>query len=78
MTNVQAALKGRGASFDDVYKCTVFLADMGNFSAFNKIYVDYFKPEHLPARSAFGVASLAGGAALELECMAFSPRDGKR
>lgn len=78
MANVEATLKAHGATFDDVYKCTVFLADMGNFAAFNKVYVASFKPDRLPARSAVGVASLAGGAALELECMAFVPRDGRR
>ena len=54
--------------------CTVFRADMGRFGAFNDIYVSYFKPGRLPARSAMGVATLAAGAALEVECWAYIGR----
>jgi enamine deaminase RidA (YjgF/YER057c/UK114 family) len=43
---------------------------MGKFAAFNEIYVSYFKPGRLPARSAMGVGSLANGAQLEVECWA--------
>jgi enamine deaminase RidA (YjgF/YER057c/UK114 family) len=68
--NIGAALKDRGLSFDSVFKCTVMMADMGQWGAFNKIYLTYFKPDRLPARSAFGAAALARGAHLELECWA--------
>jgi len=74
MENIGAVLKANGLSFDDVIKCTVMMADMKQWGAFNKIYVQYFKPDRLPARSAFGVNGLALGAALELECMAHMPR----
>jgi enamine deaminase RidA (YjgF/YER057c/UK114 family) len=55
---------------DEVVKCTVFLADMSKYAAFNEIYVSYFKPGRMPARSAMGVSNLANGAALEVECWA--------
>lgn len=74
MENVAATLKASGSSFDDVFKCTVMLADMSRWEEFNRIYVTYFKPERLPARSAIGANGLALGAMLELECVAFSPR----
>jgi len=45
---------------------------MFNWRAFNKIYVTYFKPERLPARSAFGANGLALDAEVELECWAFA------
>src|SRR5262245_37253501 len=54
MDNISHTLKANGVSFDDVFKCTVMLTDMSKWSDFNKIYVAYFKPGRLPARSAIG------------------------
>lgn len=70
MANIGAVLKANGLTFDDVFKCTVMLADMKEWAAFNKVYVTYFKPERLPARSAFGASGLALNARVELECWA--------
>jgi 2-iminobutanoate/2-iminopropanoate deaminase len=75
MENVGAALKARGLGWGHVFKCTVMLADMKNWPAFNAIYVPYFPAGKLPARSAFGANGLALGAELELECLAYA---GKR
>jgi 2-iminobutanoate/2-iminopropanoate deaminase len=72
MENIGDVLKANGLTFDDVFKCTAMLADMSKWGAFNKIYVTYFKPEHLPARSALGANGLALGAQVELECWAFA------
>jgi 2-iminobutanoate/2-iminopropanoate deaminase len=74
MENIGSILKANGLTFDDVFKCTAMLADMSKWGAFNKIYVTYFKPEHLPARSAFGANGLALGAQVELECWAFAQK----
>jgi 2-iminobutanoate/2-iminopropanoate deaminase len=73
MDNVAATLKESGSSFDEVFKCTVMLTDMSHWEEFNKIYVTYFKPERLPARSAIGANGLARGALIELECAAYHP-----
>jgi 2-iminobutanoate/2-iminopropanoate deaminase len=48
------------------------LADMAEWETFNKIYVTYFKPGRLPARSAFGTNGLARNARVELECVAYA------
>ncbi len=72
MDNVGAALKARGLGWGDVFKCTVMIADMKNWPAFNAVYVPYFKPGRLPARSALGANGLALGAELELECLAYA------
>lgn len=74
MENVGAALKARGLGWGDVFKCTVMIADMKNWPAFNKVYVPYFPKGKLPARSAFGSSGLAAGAELELECLAYAGR----
>ena len=73
MENIARVLSASGCTFDDVFKCTVMLADMQQWAAFNAIYRTYFKPDRLPARSAFGAAGLALGAAVELECWALVP-----
>jgi 2-iminobutanoate/2-iminopropanoate deaminase len=72
MENIGAVLNAHGLTFDDVFKCTVMLADMAEWEIFNKIYVTYFKPDRLPARSAFGANGLARGARVELECLAYA------
>jgi 2-iminobutanoate/2-iminopropanoate deaminase len=66
---MRQALEMAGSSLDRVIKCTVFLADIGDFQQFNAIYRSYF-PHHLPARSGIEVRGLALGARLEIECVA--------
>lgn len=56
----------------DVVKCLVMLDDIDQWSQFNKVYSDYFKPPY-PARSALGADSLALGASAEMECIAVAP-----
>lgn len=71
MENIERVLRFNNLNFDNVVKCTVMLADMSKWPDFNKVYREYFKPERLPARSAFGANGLALGALVELECMAY-------
>lgn len=73
MENIGAVLRENGLGFADIFKCTVMLADMSKWGEFNRIYLDYFAPDRLPARSAFGANGLALGAQVELECMAHMP-----
>ena len=69
MENVGAILARHGASWTDVVRCTVMLADMAEWPAMNAIYTTYF-PTHKPARSALGANGLALGARVEIECIA--------
>ena len=48
---------------------TVFLADMGRFNDWNKVYQEFFAAD-FPARSTVGVTGLALGAKLEVEMIA--------
>jgi len=70
MENIKMVVEKYGSSMDHVVKCTVFLADISEWQAFNDVYVTFFKPEKLPARSAFGSSGLALGARVEVECIA--------
>jgi len=69
MENIRAALEQYGSSLDHVVKVTVMLADIGEWSEMNKVYVTYFD-KHLPARSALGANGLALDARVEIECVA--------
>ena len=66
--NVGAILEAAGAGFDKVFKTTCFLADMGDFAAFNEVYAKYFTSK--PARSCVAVAALPKGARVEIEAIA--------
>lgn len=69
LENTKAVLERHGSSMDQVVKCTVFLADMKDWPAFNEVYVKFFT-KNLPARSALAAAGLALGARVEMECIA--------
>ena len=68
LDNIKAVLERFGSSMDKVVKCTVFLADIGEWGAMNEVYRTYFK--NPPARSALGASGLALGARVEIECIA--------
>jgi reactive intermediate/imine deaminase len=68
MENIRQVLETFGSSLDKVVKCTVFLADMGEWGAMNEVYRSYF--ENPPARSALGASGLALDARVEIECIA--------
>jgi quercetin dioxygenase-like cupin family protein len=73
MENIGATLRSAGVTFDDVFHCTVMLDDMAQWGDFNRVYVTYFTPGRLPARSALGADGLALGALVEVECQAHAP-----
>lgn len=73
MKNIQALLESQGASFTDVVKTTCFLADMGDFAAFNEVYAKYFTGK--PARSCVAVKALPKGVLCEVETIAAVKED---
>jgi reactive intermediate/imine deaminase len=72
MENIGAILRQAGRGWNDVIHCTAMLDNMTDWPAFNRVYVTYFTPGRLPARSAFGTDGLALGALIELECQAWA------
>jgi len=73
MRNIRDIVDRRGLTVNDIVKCTVFLADVSQWSDFNQVYTTYFSKPY-PARSALGANGLALGAALEVECIAAYPQ----
>ena len=66
--NVGAILEAAGSGFDRVIKTTCFLADMGDFAAFNEVYARYFVSK--PARSCVAVKTLPKNVLCEIEAIA--------
>ena len=73
LTLIKDVLTRNGASMSDVVKCTVFLADIAEWPAFNEVYVEFFK-KPFPARSALAASGLARNARVEVECIAYAPK----
>jgi 2-iminobutanoate/2-iminopropanoate deaminase len=72
LKNMSAILEAAGSSLDLAVKCTVFLQDMNDFAAMNKVYAEFFKAPY-PARAAVQVARLPKDVKIEIECMAVKP-----
>lgn len=66
--NVGAILEAAGTGFGQVIKTTCFLADMGDFAAFNEVYAKYFVSK--PARSCVAVKELPKNVLCEIEAVA--------
>lgn len=66
--NVGAILEAAGVGFERVFKTTCFLADMGDFAAFNEVYAKYFTGN--PARSCVAVKTLPKNLLCEIEAIA--------
>ncbi|HCT65663.1 MAG TPA: regulator [Lachnospiraceae bacterium] len=68
MESLKAILEENGIGFESVVKTTCFLADMGDFAAFNEIYGKYFISK--PARSCVAVKELPKKLLCEVEVIA--------
>ncbi len=68
MKNLGAVLKEAGSGFENAVKTTCFLADMGDFAAFNEVYGKYFVNK--PARSCVAVKTLPKNVLCEVEVIA--------
>lgn len=68
MKNLGAVLEAAGSSFEKAVKTTCFLADMGDFAAFNAVYAKYFTEK--PARSCVAVKTLPKNVLVEVEVIA--------
>lgn len=68
MKNLGAVLQAAGSGFEKAVKTTCFLADMGDFTAFNGVYAKYFTTN--PARSCVAVKTLPKNVLVEVEVIA--------
>ena len=70
MTNMKAVLEAANMTFENVVKTTIFLMNMNDFSAVNKIYSNYFDDATAPARETIQVAGLPRGVNIEISMIA--------
>lgn len=69
ISNLRNVLEKAGSSLSNVVKTTVFIKDMNDFAALNKVYAEMFG-DTKPARSCVEVARLPKDVLVEIECIA--------
>jgi len=73
LSNIQKILEGCGASMADVVKCSVFLADAGDFAAMNEVYGEFFgdqKPARTTVEAKFAIPEMK----VEIDAVAYKPK----
>ena len=65
---IGAVLEQNGIDKSRILKTTLFTIDLDELPAINRAYLKFFEGLEMPARSAFGVTSLAKGAKVEIDC----------
>jgi len=70
MENLKAILFEAGMTFENVLKSTIFISDMDNFGAINKVYATYFNEATAPARETVEVARLPKSVNVEISVIA--------
>jgi len=73
MQNARAVLRAAGADMGNVVRSILYLKDMADFEAVNRVYGSFFEGSP-PARSTVQVAALPRGAAVEIELTAYRER----
>ncbi|MFQ6101497.1 MAG: Rid family detoxifying hydrolase [Anaerolineae bacterium] len=69
LQNIETILKAAGSCMRHAVKTTVYLADMADFGAMNRVYAEFF-PEEPPARATLQAAALPLAARVEIEVVA--------
>ncbi|MGH7839673.1 MAG: RidA family protein [Candidatus Binataceae bacterium] len=71
LDNLKAIVEAAGSSLDHAVKTSVFLKDMGDFTAMNEVYTRYFS-KNPPARSTVEVARLPRDVRVEIDLIALA------
>jgi 2-iminobutanoate/2-iminopropanoate deaminase len=69
LENLSAVCDAAGTSLSQAVRCTIYLADMGDFERVNEAYGGFFELDDPPARVAVGVAALPRGADVEIDAV---------
>ena len=73
--NLKRALAGAQAGLEHVVCVRIFLTRFEqDYATFNRIYLEYFPADRLPARTTVGVTALARGGVVEVDMIARRPR----
>ncbi|MBI3204378.1 MAG: RidA family protein [Myxococcales bacterium] len=74
LDNLGFVLEAAGSSFSDLVKTTIYLTDLGDFAAVNRVYAERFG-DSPPARATVQVAALPKGARVEIDGIARIPNE---
>ncbi|MCU1339946.1 MAG: hypothetical protein JWO19_5527 [Bryobacterales bacterium] len=74
LSNIHRILAAAGAAISDVVKCSVFLRDIADFPKMNRAYAEFFG-DHKPARTTVEAKFHQAEMLVEIDCVAFKPRD---
>lgn len=72
LENISRTLGLAGSSLERVVRCTVYLSDMADFNAVNRVYATFFPEDRMPARTTVAVTALARQARIEIACTALA------
>jgi len=70
MKNIGFVLAEAGMNYENIVKCSVFVADMHMYSRINAVYAEYFDEATAPARELVEVANLPKFVNVEISCIA--------
>ncbi|MCL4110523.1 UNVERIFIED_CONTAM: hypothetical protein GTU68_047772 [Idotea baltica] len=70
MKNITAVLKAADMTFENIVKCSVFVADMEMYGRINAVYAEYFNEDTAPARELVEVANLPKYVNVEISVIA--------
>lgn len=73
LTNLSAVLAAEGLTFENVVKTEVYLKDLKDFAAMNRVYAEFFAYPVKPARATVQISKLPLDAIVEISCVAFIP-----
>ena len=71
MENLKAVVEAAGATMENIVKTTIFITDMNNFGAINKVYARYFDENTAPARETVQVSKLPRDVNVEISAIVF-------
>ncbi|NOY95936.1 MAG: RidA family protein [Chlorobi bacterium] len=74
MGKIGEILRQNGYSFNDVVRCSVFLDDIDNYHAVNKVYASFYEGK-FPSRVAMEVSRLVKGSRIEISAIAVKGKD---
>ena len=72
LENIRAILRDSGADLEDVVRCSVFLSDIRDFAAMNKVYAEFFG-DIRPARTTVQAVLPGTDSKVEIDCVAYKP-----
>jgi 2-iminobutanoate/2-iminopropanoate deaminase len=70
MKNLKAVLAAASMTFENVIKSTIYITNMDDFGAINKVYGTFFKEDSAPARETVQVVKLPKNVNIEISVIA--------